>query len=196
MHPRPRRQYIPHWMALCIFQIRLVIHRTSGPPAGRTTAGHRPLTEQPLPGLSAPKGGAKRGRRPAQFCGIRPIKATPIGTRPPVRLRPDPPFPRTLAHTDTGKFRHLSAPQKDFVLGCCGVANARILFDGRQESTNETHDRSWRRWIGFCAQSGFASNPLLTSLSQQEIAVVAKAFVLCFQNAKWNISGKLIGRLK
>jgi hypothetical protein len=80
--------------------------------AGRTTAGNRPLTEKPLPGLSAPKEGSKRGRSPAQFCVLQPIEALPTSTRPPVQLRTDTSCPQTLAHTDKRKFCHLLAPQK------------------------------------------------------------------------------------
>jgi hypothetical protein len=85
---------------------------------------------------------------------------------------------------------------KRFILGCGCIANARIISDGRQESSNKSEDQSWRRWIGFFPEAGLAPDPFLSALSQHEIDIVAKAFVSCFRTAAWTEDGEYTGTRK
>jgi hypothetical protein len=117
------------------------------------------------------------------FAGSGRDKVHPLAYDNPTDLILTQRFHNHLPDQIPAAFKVSPLPQKGFILGCSCSANAQIVSDGRQESSNESQDRSWRRWLGFCAKAGFASDPFLTALSQQEIDVVAKSFVSCFCTA-------------
>ena len=70
------------------------------------------------------------------------------------------------------------------------AANGSIITMGRQESSNETGDRTWRRWIGFQASLGFSGDPFLARLSFEEQSLFAKAFLHALRTFSWTKAGE------
>jgi hypothetical protein len=70
-----------------------------------------------------------------------------------------------------------------------GAANGSIITLGRQESSNEDGDRTWRRWVGFQSSIGFTGDPFLSGLSFNEQSLLAKAFLQALRTLKWTPTG-------
>lgn len=69
------------------------------------------------------------------------------------------------------------------------AANGGIIYLGRQESSNEDSDRTWRRWVGFQTSIGYKSDPYLTALSLSEQNLMAKSFLQALRTFKWTPAG-------
>ncbi|KAI2498100.1 hypothetical protein MHU86_16410 [Fragilaria crotonensis] len=95
----------------------------------------------------------------------------------------------------SGGLRHLSAAGRNTLLDNASASNRRIIFDGRQES-NETYDRTWRRWEGFCEHAGYNSDPYLALLSVDEQQLVIRAFLNFYRVANWDPNGRPDGTRK
>ena len=79
------------------------------------------------------------------------------GKTHPLAFDDPPPLPRRYTNeqvsrptllTDSGQLCHITAAQRDTVLGYASVVNHRIIFDGKQEGSNESNDRTWQQWAG------------------------------------------------
>ena len=70
-----------------------------------------------------------------------------------------------LLGADTSEFRDISATQRDFVMDFIRSSNRCRVFDSRTEGSNESYNRVWRRWLGFCEQAGQSHDPFLDNLS-------------------------------
>ena len=44
--------------------------------------------------------------------------------------------------------------QRNVVIGFVHTSNRCLMFDSRSECSKESHDRTWRCWLGFCAKAG------------------------------------------
>ena len=64
---------------------------------------------------------------------------------------------------------------------------------GRQESSNEDGDRTWRRWRGFQRSIGFTGDPFLADLSLVEQNLLAKAFLQAVRTCRWGPDGTPLG---
>jgi hypothetical protein len=64
----------------------------------------------------------------------------------------------------------------------------------RNESSNETDDRVWRRWLSFCEHACLASNPYLIALLDHESELIIRAFLGMDRHAAWDKHGRLTGR--
>jgi hypothetical protein len=64
-----------------------------------------------------------------------------------------------------------------------------IITLGRQESSNEDGDWTWRRWVGFQLAIGFTGDPYLSGLSFDEQSLLAKAFLRALRTLKWTPAG-------
>lgn len=76
------------------------------------------------------------------------------------------------------------------LLALGSAANGSIITLGRQESSNEDGDRTWRRWIGFQSTIGLQGDPFLTGLSFDEQSLLAKAFLQALRTLKWTPAGE------
>jgi hypothetical protein len=78
-------------------------------------------------------------------------------------------------------------------MGFARAANRSIIVDARQESSNESHDRVWRRWRSFCSKAEVTTNPYLTHLSTGEGELFLQSFLSCYRTAKWKPLGEHYG---
>ena len=90
-------------------------------------------------------------------------------------------------------FQHCSTTQRDSLLGLTHAANHGIVFNSCQEGRHESADRVWRRWLGFCRQSGFGSDPYLTLLSVLERELLVKGFLQHYRSTTWDPAGHATG---
>ena len=71
------------------------------------------------------------------------------------------------------------------------------MFDSRVESSNESYDRTWRRWTGFCTRAGRGADPFLLGLSSVGRELFVRSFLACFRSAQWaKGSGEIDGQRK
>jgi hypothetical protein len=61
-----------------------------------------------------------------------------------------------------------------------------------QPKTHEDRDRTWRRWLGFCNQSGLL-DPLLSQFSDRELELTMRSFLSLYQVGNWDKTGRLLG---
>ena len=76
------------------------------------------------------------------------------------------------------------------------ASSRQIIFDGRQEGSNEVHDRTWRRWEGYCKHVGYNGDPHLTLLSVNEQELLLRAFLDFYRVVEWNTHGRPTGTRK
>jgi hypothetical protein len=149
---------------------------------------------QMLSRLPTPQEGVEPGRRLAVLRGIGTRgEEPPTGVRQPSRryshqtVPPPPPF------TDSAELCHITPAQIYSVLGHASVANRRIIFDARQEGSNESNDGTWRRWVGYCKLVDHGSDPLLFMLSLVEHELISRAFLSLYRTSNWNPDGRPTG---
>ena len=82
------------------------------------------------------------------------------------------------------------------MLGNASASSRRIIFDGRQEGSNEVYDRTWRRWEGYCEHVGYAGDNYLTLLSVDEQELFLRAFLDFYRMANWDTHGRPAGTRK
>jgi hypothetical protein len=121
-------------------------------------------------------------------------KKPPDRVRPARKRRTHPAVPNLIPFSGAGELRHLTAAGRDTILGHASAASRRVIFDGRQESSNESLDRTWRRWGGYCDHVGYGSEPLLALLSDNERDLFLRAFLDFYRQADWDANGKPAGR--
>ncbi|KAI2512067.1 hypothetical protein MHU86_2355 [Fragilaria crotonensis] len=92
-----------------------------------------------------------------------------------------------------GQLLDPTAARRNPLLDFARAANRSIVLDSCQEGRNESYDRVWRRWLGFCSHTGYANNPLLSLLPELERDVVTKSFLQCYRTAQWSPTGSLTG---
>jgi hypothetical protein len=147
-----------------------------------------------LPRLATPKRRTQHRGGPA-ILRRRQLK----GEEPPDRSgharerRTDPSVSHPLPLAGAGELRHLTASGRDTILDHASAASRRVIFDGRQESSNESSDRTWRRWVGYCRHVGYGADPLLTLLSDRERDLFLRAFLNFYRTAEWDAGGKPAG---
>ncbi|KAI2502402.1 hypothetical protein MHU86_12059 [Fragilaria crotonensis] len=95
---------------------------------------------------------------------------------------------RTCCHSP--QLRHLPPTGRHQLLALGSAANSGIITLGRQESSNEDSDRTWRRWVGFQGAVGFTGDPFLTALSFDEQSLFAKTFLQALRTFKWRTTGE------
>jgi hypothetical protein len=82
-------------------------------------------------------------------------------------------------------------------LGFVRTSNRCLVFDSRVEESNESYDRTWRRWLGFCTEAGRGSDPFLNKLSPVGRELFVRSFIVCLRTAQWKQgSGKINGERK
>jgi hypothetical protein len=74
----------------------------------------------------------------------------------------------------------------DTILVHASATNHRVIFDSQQESSNESFDRTWRRWRGYCKHVGYSTDPHLTKLSVNERSLFIRAFLDFYRQAAWD----------
>lgn len=84
----------------------------------------------------------------------------------------------------------MSAAGRHDLLALGSDANGGIITLGRQESSNEDSDRTWRRWVGFQSSIGYTGDPFLTSLSFEEQNLLAKSFLQALRTFRWSTTGE------
>ena len=85
---------------------------------------------------------------------------------------------------DSGVLHNLPTSGKQFLLDLSSPAAHSIITHGKQEAAFEDVDRSWRRWTGFLARTGYRSDPFLLALSPTDSELIARAFFSCVRNFK------------
>ncbi|KAI2503570.1 hypothetical protein MHU86_10857 [Fragilaria crotonensis] len=93
----------------------------------------------------------------------------------------------------SGNLRHLATPDRDIILDNASAASRRVIFDSRQESSNESYDRTWRRWRGYCNHVGYPTDTCLTLLSDNERELFLRAFLNFYRTSNWNSDGRPTG---
>ncbi|KAI2507378.1 hypothetical protein MHU86_7098 [Fragilaria crotonensis] len=96
-------------------------------------------------------------------------------------------------HQCSGNLRHLATPDRDIILDNASAASRRVIFDSRQESSNESYDRTWRRWRGYCNHVGYPTDTCLTLLSDNERELFLRAFLNFYRTSNWNSDGRPTG---
>ena len=81
-------------------------------------------------------------------------------------------------------FKISQLPSK-FVIGFVRSSNLSLVFDSRTEGSNESYDRAWRRWLGFCAQAGRSHDPFLNKLSAAGQEVIILSYITCLRTTQW-----------
>ena len=105
----------------------------------------------------------------------------------------DNPADDVPSRPDSGELRNLTAAQRDIILDNSSAANRFIIFDEQEEGSNESHDRTWRRWVGFCTSIGDARDPLLSTLFLIKQEHLGRTFISLSQTAAWNTDDQLTG---
>jgi hypothetical protein len=85
----------------------------------------------------------------------------------------------------SGEFQNITVTQRHFLLGFVHSSNRSIIFDSRTEESNESKDRTWRRWLSFCAEAGRSHDPFLNQLSPDGQELLVRSFITCLQMAQW-----------
>ena len=148
---------------------------------------------QLLPGVAACEGGVERGSRPTVVRGRGEGKTTPTSLRPTTQRCTNRTFYPVLPLAGNGALQNIPVAQRNIILGHTSSANRRIIFDGQQESSNESYDRLWRRWKGYCDHVGYRGDVYLDKLSIDERGLFTKAFLSFYQTAEWSKSGEPSG---
>jgi hypothetical protein len=73
--------------------------------------------------------------------------------------------------------QNVSASLRAFIFGFSDTANHSLVFDATQEGNQEDRDRDWRRWQHVCTKAGRGSDPLLTSLSDDQRDLHVRSFL-------------------
>ena len=82
-------------------------------------------------------------------------------------------------------------------MGFVRTANRSHTFESRTEGSNESYDRTWRRWLGFCAKAGRSYDPFLNKLSavRQEVIIVPSLPAFIVHTAQWKKrSREIVGK--
>ena len=197
LHPGDWRQHVGHRIAPQLVTPGHRVERTEGPPqsgeedcnlADRLSVLHR---------LTAPEMGAQRRRGHALFRGQRlQREESPDCGRPTRKRRTNQAVPRVIPLSGAGKLRHLTVAGRDTVQVHASAASCRVIFDSRQESSNESFDRTLRRWSGYCCHVGNETDPLLALLSDNERDLFLSAFLGFYRQAEWDADGKPAGRCR
>ncbi len=73
-------------------------------------------------------------------------------------------------------------------------ASRQILFESKQEESNEKQDQVWRRWLSFCTLSGVADDPFLLTVPELGWELLLRAFLALYRNAEWSPAGTFAGK--
>ena len=118
---------------------------------------------------------------------------TPLRSRRPSERQTNRAFLNLVTIPGTGELCHLSAARNNSILDNASSSSRRIVFDGRQEGSNEVYDRTWRQCWGYCEHIGYSSDPYLTLLSIDKQELFLRAFLDFYRSFNWDAHGKPSG---